>query len=426
MGFLNNAKLIVGYDLGNKDSQISYSLSETGESETISQIAGEQKYNIPTVLCKKYGVNQWLYGREALRVADRQEGILVENLLDMALDGEPVVVDGESYDPVALLVLFFRRSLGQLSQTGTKIWALMITCPVIDRRILDMLGYVVKGAGLKTERISFQSHEESFYSYMLCQPRELWNYPAVLFHYREGGIRVYRLESNKRTTPMVVYIEEKEYSFFEEGELSPERQEEMDRAFGAIAEEICGRSIIGSVFLIGDGFLGEWMKESLRFLCRGRRVFQGNNLFSKGACRGMQEKFAPSEAGKAHVFLGREKLKANIGMKVLRNGEESYYALLDAGINWYEAERSLEVYIQEGNEIMLNVMPLAGTVSRKTAGRDGSLVRIVLEGLSGGTARLKLHFFLKTEETLVVEAEDLGFGEFRAPSGRSWRDEIAL
>ena len=155
-------------------------------------------------------------------------------------------------------------------------------------------------------------------------------------------------------------------------------------------------------------------------------MFQGNNIFSKGACRGMQEKFAPSEAGKAHVFLGREKLKANIGMKVLRNGEESYYALLDAGINWYEAERSLEVYIQEGNEIMLNVMPLAGTVSRKTAGRDGSLVRIVLEGLSGGTARLKLHFFLKTEETLVVEAEDLGFGEFRAPSGRSWRDEIAL
>lgn len=426
MGFLNNAKLIVGYDLGNKDSQISYSLSETGESETISQIAGEQKYNIPTVLCKKYGVNQWLYGREALRVADRQEGILVENLLDMALDGEPVVVDGESYDPVALLTLFFRRSLGQLSQTGTKIWALMVTCPVIDRRVLEVLGYVVKGAELKTERIAFQSHEESFYSYMLCQPGELWNHPAVLLDYRDGDIRVYLLESNKRTTPVVVYIEEKAYPFFGERELTPEVQEEMDAGFMKIAEEVCGRSIIGSIFLIGDGFQGDWMKDSLRFLCRGRRVFQGNNLFSKGACRGMQEKISPSEAGKAHVFLGREKLKSNIGMKILRNGEESYYALLDAGINWYEAERSLEVYIQEGNEIMLNVTPLAGAPGRKKPGGEGSLVRIVLEGLPEGTARLKLHFFLKTEGVLAVEAEDLGFGEFRAPSGRSWQDEIEL
>ena len=75
-------------------------------------------------------------------------------------------------------------------------------------------------------------------------------------------------------------MEEKEYAF----------PEAVDEALLEIAQDACGKGLIGSIFLIGDGFQGDWMKESLRFLCRGRRVFQGNNLFSKGACCGMQEK----------------------------------------------------------------------------------------------------------------------------------------
>ena len=419
MGFVNNAKLIVGYDLGNEYSQISYALSETGVAETISQIAGEQKYNIPTVLCKRHGKNQWFYGREALRAADRQEGILVENLLGMAMDGEPVVVEGESYDPAALLALFFKRSLGQLSQTGGKLSSLMVTCPVIDRKILKVLVKMVESSLIKADRISFQGYAESFYGYMLRQPKELWTHPAILFQYSRDMIRIYRMEYNRRTTPIVVIVEENEYAF----------PQPSDEALLEIAEEACGKSIIGSVFLIGDGFQGDWMKEALRFLCRGRRVFQGNNLFSKGACCGMQEKTTPGELSRTHVFLGNDKLKANIGMQVLRGGKESYFALLDAGMNWYEAERTLEVYIQDGNELLLKLVPLIRRNSPKAGAasdRDGIVMRIVLEGLVEGTARLKLHFYLKSEHCLVVEAEDLGFGEFRAASGRTWKDEIEI
>ena len=62
----------------------------------------------------------------------------------------------------------------------------------------------------------------------------------------------------------------------------------------------------------------------------------------------------------------------------------------------------------------------------KASGRDGEAIRVVLEGLSEGIVRLKLHFYMKTERCLVVEAEDLGFGEFRASSGRTWKDEIQI
>ena len=63
-------KIIIGYDLGNAFSQISYSyLSQDCEVETLSCVAGEEHYNIPTVLCKRQGTGQWLFGREALRFA---------------------------------------------------------------------------------------------------------------------------------------------------------------------------------------------------------------------------------------------------------------------------------------------------------------------------------------------------------------------
>lgn len=456
MGFLNSDKLIVGYDLGNEYSQISFAVSESEEPETLSQVAGGQKYNIPTVLCKRYGVNQWLYGREAVRGADEGEGILVDNLLSLALDGEPVLIDGESFDPVALLALFFKRSLGLFSQAKTstnshvslneKRTILMITCSMINREILEVLGSMIKGLNLKMDRIFFQSHAESFYTYMLRQPKELWNTPSVLFDYGKCGIRVYCMECNRRTTPIVAFIEEEVYDFpaWEElpdgAEPDAGRQEELDSAFSRIVETVCGGNQIGSAFLIGDGFAGGWMKNSLRLLCKGRRVFQGNNLFSKGACCGVQEQLLPSQMGREYVFLGNDKLKANIGMKILRQGEDSYYALLDAGMNWYEAEQSMEFYIQNGNEIVLTVTPLirnAGIPQNAGSPRNASIlgnaskrversVPIYLEGLQGTVARLRMHLFIKEERHLEVEVEDLGFGKFREASGRVWRETVEI
>ena len=296
MGLLSGDRIIVGYDLGNEVSQISYSLSESGEVETLSQVAGAEHYNIPTVLCKRCGVNQWFYGKEAIRYSTEQQGILVDNLLALALDGEPVLIEGESLDPVALLTLFVKRSLGMLSQIASpdRISAMMITCETLDHRILEVLGRVIQGLHLKTDKIAFESHTESYYNYMIHQPEELWMHRSVLFHYNAGGIKAYRLECNQHTTPIVAFIDEREFPFPawetvpEEEAARQNRLSELDGQFLKIAGEICEGGMFGSVFLIGDGFDQEWLKESLKLLCKESRVFQGNNLFSKGACFGMQ------------------------------------------------------------------------------------------------------------------------------------------
>ncbi len=423
---LFGGKMLLGYDLGNAFCQISYAPSVTAEVETLSQVTGSQNYHIPTVLCKRSGASQWYYGREALRCAEEGQGILVRNLVEQAIDGELVFIDGDSFDPVALLTLFVKRSLSLLGQVASsdRIGGLLFTVEYLDGRLLEVLNQVVAGLHLRTEKITFQSHAESYYCFMLRQPWALWNNRSVLFAYRDSCIQVYVLECNLRTTPVVVYAEERELPFFlweplpgEEGEREA-RIRELDGGFLRVAQEVFGGKQVDSVYLIGDGFDQEWMKDSLRFLCRGRRVFQGSNLFSKGACIGLQERLAPSETGRSHVFLGKDKLKANVGMKVLRQGEESYYALLDAGMNWYEAETEMEFYIQDGNGFQVTVTPLTG--------RNGKQAQILLEDLPGSMARIHARFYLEEENCLTVEARDLGFGEFRPSQGHVWKEKIPL
>ena len=405
-------KVIVGYDLGNKYAQIScYVTGSEEEIRTLSSVAGSSVYTIPLALSKRQGVNQWFYGSEAIRYAGEEEGILVENLLKLARDGEPVQIDGAPIDPVALLTLFLKRSLGLLSQvTNTeRIGALMITCEELDHRMLEVLTAATEGLHLKTDQICFQSHVESFYYYNLYQPEELWRHKRILCEYGEASIRTYCMECNRHTTPVVAYMEEREFPF-----PVPESDEKMQE----IAKKLCENQMISSVYLIGEAFSRDWMKESLRYLCKGRRVFQGNNLFSKGACYGMMERLTPGENGKNHVFLGRDKLKSNIGMKVLRQGEESYQALLDAGINWYEAKNTMEFYLLEGRAVEILITSLTGKGNR--------IARIVPEELQEGIIRLRISVEMRDDTHLKVELEDLGFGTFRAATHHIWKEEIEL
>ncbi len=425
MGLLHHGKLVVGYDLGEEYSQISYRLGEDCV-ETLSSVAGEEEYNIPTVLCKRPGVNQWFYGREALRCAREDEGILVENILQLAIAGEPVQIEGIAFDPAALLALFIKRSLGLLSQVSSpdRLAALMITCEKLDGRLIEVLDQAVASMQLKTDRVYYQNHAESFYNYVIQQPAELWRSRSLLLEYRGTRVIAHCMDCNRRTTPVVAFIESWEYNMPpyepmpEEESLRQEKMERLDREFADIASQVCRNTAVSSVYLIGEHYSEEWMKESLKSLCMGRRVFQGSNLYSKGACFAVTERLNPSEVGRAHVFLGAYKLKSNVGMNLFDRGQPAYFALLDAGVNWYEAKSQLEFYVRGGNEFELQIISLIGGESRT--------VRITLEDMLPGMSRMRARLFLTGERELVVEVEDLGFGSFRPATHQIWRRQVAL
>lgn len=424
---VHKGSILAGYDLGNDFSQISYCVyGEDSEDsvESVATVVGTKQYNIPTALCKRKGVNQWLYGRDAIKAGD-EEGELITNLVELAKSGDMLEIEEESYDPVALLTLFIKRSLSLMNMITApdNIDAFMFTVDELDDRMVEILSQAVANLNLKTPHIFFQSHTESFYYFVLHQPEELWNYQVLACEHDGARLKTYRMERNKKTTPIVVLIEERIYGELilpEEEGAEEDIYAAADRKFLDILKEQCADRIVSSAYLLGEGFKPEWAKESLRFLCRNRRVFQGNNLFCKGACFALLERFNPGKAGKEHIFLGPDKLKSNVGMNVLKRGKESYYALLDAGENWYEIHRNCEILLPgDENTISFLITPLTG---ERAAIREITLENApVREGAFG---RYNMEIKMISSKRVEMKITDLGFGELFPVGGKMWRKQF--
>lgn len=425
MGRKKNGRIVIGYDLGENYAQISYYLPSAEDVETLAVVAGSEQYNIPLVLCRRKDRNQWLYGRDALRTAKEQDGYLVENLLELVRSGEPVVIEEESFDPVALLTLFVKRSLSLLGIAAPPEYldGVMFTVERLDERMVDVLSQMAANLQLKTDRIYFQSHVDSFYHYTLSQPESLWAYEVLLCEYDNRNLRLYRFECNRKTTPRVVFIEEDERREMqrqedENGELP---KEGLDHMFSRIVKEKCNGRAISSVYLIGDGYRDGWADESLHYLCRGRRVFQGNNLYSKGACYSVCGKLGLREVKEGYIFLGRDKLSANVGMRLLRRGADSYFAIMDGGVNWYDAKKEFDVIMEAGDTMAILLTPLNGGEPRE--------VHVVLKGIperENWTTRLRVKAQMLSRTQFRVKVTDMGFGEIFPSMGAEWEKRIEI
>ncbi len=261
----------------------------------------------------------------------------------------------------------------------------------------------------------------------LHQPPELWNYQVLACQHDGSRLKTYRLECNKRTTPIVVLIDEEVYDTLvipEQGEPEEIKQDAYhlaDDRFLEILKSQCEGRIISSAYLLGDGFKAEWNEKSLQFLCRNRRVFQGNNLFSRGACFSLMEKDTPSETGKKYVYLGKDRLKSNIGMNVVRQGRKSYFALLDAGENWYEAKKECEFLLEGEREIAFVVTPLTG--------KNAETKTVALKGANADRPpymRCHMQISMHTPKTVHVKVSDMGFGELFPTSDAVWDEEFEV
>ena len=128
-----------------------------------------------------------------------------------------------------------------------------------------------------------------------------------------------------------------------------------------------------------------------------------------------------SEAGKTHIFIREDKLKANIGMRVLRQGKESYYALLDAGENWYELHKSCEIFLGREKEVSFVITPLNGkNVETKTIPLAGA------RETGAPFTRYALDVAMASADTVQVSVTDLGLGEFFLASGQKWEESFQI
>lgn len=420
---MNRDRYVIGYDLNNEYVQMSFCRIDSDNPETFSTSEEQEQYNIPLAICRKRSTAQWLIGEEAVECADEGDGRLVTGFLETAKEGGTITIDREEYHAKDLLALFIKRSLGMLPvmETPEKVANITIALRGADVQMIKMLQSAISVLKVSAERISFTGYEECVFFYMLYQSEELKNHQVLVFDAGSENLWSYRLERNLFVNPGIAMVEAEEYADFKVKDPRYLSNVEKDNKLLQIATQICENRVFSGVFLIGEGFYDDWCNSSLRFLCRNRRVFKGNNLFSKGACLAAKEKANPSGYEKNIRYFGMDRLKCNLGVRVYEEGKEVTLPLIAAGEHWYEAEAGVEILLHETDIIPVAVEYIN---SRQTA-----VAEFVLKGLPvtpNRMTRVALDVKMTSENRVVFHAVDLGFGEIYPSCGQEWTEEMDL
>lgn len=420
-------KYILGYDLNDSMSQISYFELNTSVPETVASDAEEERLGIPTVLSKRKGVAQWDFGNAAIRAAETGAATLVDQLMGFAMAGAKIDIEGEAYDATDLLILFVRRSLNLLSMvlSPSEVEYMIITVCSLEGKLVDIVERIANSMPVPREKIIIQTYEESIYYYLLHQPTDLWERDVAVFDYSGPHLKAYELWMNRGTEPVVAFVDKTDFTdikmpkYMMKEEESMEKADRIDEMILQISHDYFSNKSVGTVFLLGEGFEGGWCNKTLKFMCMGKRVFQGRNMYSKGACYCGKDKAQPCELNRDYVFLGPDKLKFNLGLKMVVAGEEEYLAVADAGENWYDSGVTYDFVLGNSRSVPLIMTPLDG--------KGAENIEVELSGLPDRppkASRMRLTVSFESDKRMKIEVEDLGFGEFFPSTGRKWEKII--
>ena len=163
------------------------------------------------------------------------------------------------------------------------------------------------------------------------------------------------------------------------------------------------------------------MKDAAVFLCRGRRVFQGENLFSKGAAySALLHVDKPSEVPDS-IYLSGDALRSNIGIEVLLREQTGYHVLLDAGVKWYNVEVEEDFILENGKEFSLLRTPVTGGEPQQLTVRlDG------IPDRPDRTTRIRVLLTMPGADRLKVQVTDMGFGDIFPSEGGVWEETFTV
>ena len=251
----------------------------------------------------------------------------------------------------------------------------------------------------------------SFFYYTVNQPEEMRKYKVALLDYNDNAIKASMLSTNRHVRPAVTLIDEKKYRF----------DKKDDEKLLDICRQFMDSEIVSSVYLSGDGFEGDWEKETIKYLCMKRRVFQGRNLYTKGACYAAIDMAEGSPLIDTELYLGKDKLKSNIGIDLITDGTENYHPIIDAGVNWFDCREHMDVMIGHDREIRIIITPISGTGRRVVVMRADNM-----PDRPERACRVRLDFTMKSDEIMECRITDMGFGEIFPATGNVMTEKINL
>ena len=409
----NPRKLIVGYDLCDDYSQISCYSYKACEPVPVCPAVDEDNPLIPTALCVKNDSGTWVYGKEAVVCARDGLGVLADKLLTKLKHREETKISGQTYSAVSLMEKFLRKTLTLIKNhfPTEPITQIVITLHEMDRAVIEGLYEALYVLGIEKDRANIISHGSSFMYYALSQDREFWLNDVGLFDFGDNGLSFCQISINRRANPMIAGMEKKDFYDTLNHTILKSRKVDAGYTLETIANTVLYKQIISTLYFTGRGFEGDWAEDTVKGLCAGRRVFMGQNLYTKGACYCARERAGESKLGNI-ILLNNDMIVSLVLLKVYVDGIIQEIVLTEAAVPWREVDREVEVILDQAAELEI--------IFRNIMTKETIRERIPLYNLPDRPermTRLHIHVLCADKNKVKLSITDLGFGDICPATG---------
>ncbi len=404
---------ILGIDLSNDYVLVSYLLPDMVEPQSITTIAGEEKFLIPLVLYREAREGIWLYGQRAIQASSQEKGILYENILEQAFQTDlDSNIDTEN-SALKLLAIFFEKifHMPKLQEMNLSEARIVLTIEDLNMKKSQILRQVMRQVGINTKRLVFIDYMDAFYAFTFHQSEDRYLHDVVLYQYQNKGLKQAYLTQERRTKPCMIKIKQDLFPSLEECKSDQEK----DEVFAKILHKTLDGHKVSTIYLIGEGFENGFLNQSLQILCQNRKVFLGKNLYSCGACYYEACKYEKWD----YIYMGLTSMKMNLAIQAKMRGDEDLVTLINAGDNCFSSYCACDLLLGED--------PFIEILQRNPDGSGSKITSLELIDLPKRPPRAsKVHMELKplSDTCVQVTVEDLGLGELFPSSGKRWNYQL--
>lgn len=405
-------KLAAGVDLREDETQLSYFIEGMDDPESVSTYVNEGRYIIPTIIAKTE--QGWVVGEEAIEEQKKGNPFVYDGILKQALDGD-----------IELLKNFIEECLRKIPnlELPEQLDGIDFTVPEIELHVNNCIFTCMEQLGVLSDKIHVIGYAESSIYYALSQKRNLWKNDVVFFDLSNKSFWYRHIHIAKGNKTELVLMEEQELTKQLNMEMLQTKEgiAEADRILLKLTQRLFEKKTICTVYLIGVGFFEEdWAEMTLKYLCRGRRVFKGRNLYTKGACYASYDRIAV-HAFNAFCFLCSGTIPESLGIRIIDKEAEKTWILISAGTNWYDAKNRVECIVDETDQFELVAIP-AGS-------KDEHVKRVSMKTLPQRAKRMSrveisVEFYEQSRGRLQVS--DIGFSNAFPGSGIILDEELIL
>lgn len=274
------------------------------------------------------------------------------------------------------------------------------------RHLGEQLGKEFK----ERHELKIMTRFRSFVEYVFHQERAVWDRSTLLLDYNENTLRYIMVEQirpsrQKAYKAVLREMDLTQYDIYQD-------DENKDYAFSRMIKQFLMKHSAHIIFLTGEAFEGNWMKKTLTYLCAGRRVFLGQNLYANGAAL-LGTGVIPLMKEGMLLMQGPDMVYHTIGVVTQEAGKAKYMPITSIGQEWYNTKGELDIILDKSQKVEFfyhnskeNEMESSVCEVKELPARPPKTTRI----------RIKVQFTSETEGIILLK--DMGFGKMFPGTGK--------